>query len=179
MPRFLAWGGALATTLAVGVGIGLWMAPGNSPTGNSVNIPGTPSNGSGAPQGVLEPAQTGDPIWSPVAFQRGLESYFRSGSTNLATLPAAERSDRTASYAALLNQNRWYAQLAVNHDVPEVARVLRSFEPALLRLSSEDISPEEAVLLQERLEFEFAVMLTKLSRGSSQQSDTHKQDITL
>lgn len=173
-PGHLAWGSALTAVLALGMGIGFWLAPRGVAVG-----PADFASGSDTPPLVAEQNPASEPAWSAVAFHRGLESYFRSGTSNLVRLPEQQDMDRTALYAALLNQNRLYAQLALNHDAPDVARVLRSFEPTLIRLASEGLTPEEESALQAKLAFEFSVMLTKFSRDASQQEETHKQEITL
>ena len=156
-------GGALAAALAVGVGIGLWMAQGKAPDAPAIAQPN--------PGAAVE--------WSPVAFQRGLETHFRSSRANLANLSGETGQDRAALVATLMQQNRLFAQLALQNDAPELARVLRSFEPILMQLGREDLSPQEAASLQAQLEFEFQVMLTKLLRGSSQQTEPHKKEMTL
>jgi len=156
-------GGALAAALAVGIGLGLWMAGDRSPGAQMVAQP--------APAGAVE--------WSPVAFQRGLESHFRSSRADLASLSGEASQDRAALIATLMQQNRLFAQLALQNDAPELARVLRSFEPILMQLGRDDLSPEEAANLQAQLEFELQVMLTKLLRGSSQQTEPLKKEMTL
>lgn len=156
-----ALGAAFSAVLAVGIGIGLWMAgdePGNLP----------------------KPVQTTPVVatnWSTAAFERGLESHFRSGRRELASIGGDSVSDRAALVASLLEQNRLYARLALQNDAPDLARVLRSFEPILNQLGREDLSDEDAAALQAQLEFEFGVMLTKLARATSQQTGPDKQEI--
>jgi anti-sigma-K factor RskA len=162
-PWSFALGGALAAALAVGIGMGLWMAGDRSP----------------GPPMVAQTAPAESAEWSPVAFQRGLESHFRSSRADLANLSGDAGQDRAALVATLMQQNRLFAQLALQNDAPELARVLRSFEPILMQLGREDLSPQEAANLQAQLEFEFQVMLTKLLRGSSQQPEPHKKEMTL
>jgi DNA-binding FadR family transcriptional regulator len=60
----------------------------------------------------------------------------------------------------------------VQNDSQNLARVLRAFEPILLRLAADDIAPEDAEALRAQLAFELDVMLTKLSRGSSNKTQT-------
>jgi len=162
-PRFLAWGGALAAALALGIGIGLWLAGGQPPDA-PVFVEAVPE----------VPAE-----WSAVAFQRGLESHFRSGRSDLAGLSPDAGQGRASLIASLIQQNRLYGRLALQNDAPELARVLRSFEPLLLQLAREDLSPQEAAALQAQLEFEFAVMLTKLLREPSRKTETHQQEMSL
>lgn len=163
--RHFAWSGALAAALAVGVGIGLWLGERPAPV----------------PPGVVQVAPAHPPEWSPVAFQRGLESHFRSGRSDLGNLPAGSDNGqgRAMLVASLLQQNRLYARLAVQNEAPDLARVLRSFEPLLQQLGRQDLSPQEAARLQDQLEFEFTVMLTKLTRGASQQAESQNEEMSL
>ena len=50
--------------------------------------------------------------------------------------------------------------------------MLRAFEPILLKLASDDITPLEAEALRAQLTFELNVVLTKISRGSSNKTQT-------
>ena len=50
-------------------------------------------------------------------------------------------------------------------------RSAREFEPILIKLASEDISPEEAAKLQAQLAFELNIVLTKLSQQVSDNAD--------
>ena len=50
--------------------------------------------------------------------------------------------------------------------------MLRAFEPILLRLAADDIAPEDAEALRAQLAFELNVMLTKLSRKPSKETQT-------
>ena len=160
-PRFIAIGASLAAVLAVGVGIG-------------VRIGG---EGPPDPQMVIQAPTTTTPEWSQAAFQRGLESHFRSGRSNLEALSPNNGADQASLISTLITQNRLYEKLAEQNDAPEVARVLRSFESTLLQIASEDLTPEEMEELKAKLEFEFSVMLTKLARQASQQTETPNQEI--
>lgn len=158
------WGGALAAALAVGIAIGLWLGENPAPV--------TP--------GVVRVDPAHSPEWSPVAFQRGLESHFRSGRSNLEKIPAESNGQgRAALVASLLQQNRLYARLALQNDAPDLARVLRSFEPLLEQLGRENLSSQEAARLRSQLEFEFTVMLTKMTRGTSQQTESRSEEMSL
>lgn len=159
----VAAGTALAAILAVGIGIGIWVAGEESP----------------APQVVIQtPTQQGAE-WSQTAFQRGLETHFRTGRSSLASLADSEQQDREALVSALITQNRLFARLATENGSPELARVLRAFEATLVELASEDLSPGEAAALKDQLEFEYQVMLTKLARATSEQTKTQNQEIEL
>lgn len=163
--RMLAWGSALAAALAVGVGAGLWLGEGTTPV---------------AP-GVVEVIPATSPEWSSAAFQRALGSHFRNGRLDLDSFRGESENGqgRAALVASLLQQNRLYAHLALQNDAPDLARVLRSFEPLLEQLGREDLSPQEAASLQAQLEFEFTVMLTKLTRNPSQNTEPHDEELSL
>ena len=75
----------------------------------------------------------------------------------------------------IIQQNRLFERMAKQNDARDLARVLRAFEPILLRLSSEDISAEDAAALQAQLAFELNIVLTKLARRAS--DDTQSIDI--
>jgi len=159
----VAAGTALAAILAVGVGIGVWVAGGDAP----------------APQVVIQTPVESGAEWSQVAFQRGLETHFRTGRSSLASLADDELQDRHQLVSAMITQNRLFARLAMENGSPELARVLRAFETTLLDLASEELSPEAAATLKDQLEFEFEVMLTKLARATSEQTSTNNQEIKL
>lgn len=159
----VASGTALAAILAVGIGIGVWVADEDAP----------------APQVVIEMPEESGAEWSQVAFQRGLETHFRTGRSSLASLADEEQQDRQALVTAMITQNRLFARLAMENDSPELARVLRAFESTLLELAGEDLSPEQAAQMKDQLEFEFEVMLTKLARATSEQTKTNTQEIEL
>ena len=157
---FVAGAGA-AAVFAVAVGVALWMTTGQN----------------GDSPGIVQPPAGGAVEWSTAAFQRGLESHFRSGRQELAGIRGG--GDRAALVTSLIEQNRLYARLAAQNDAPDLARVLRSFEPVLERLGQEDLSPDDAAALQAQLEFEFTVMLTKLARTTSQKANPDNLEMSL
>jgi DNA-binding GntR family transcriptional regulator len=65
-----------------------------------------------------------------------------------------------------------YESAAERNDAPQIARVLRAFEPILLRLAADNIAPEDAAALRDQLAFELNVMLTKLARDASDETHT-------
>lgn len=157
---FLAGAGVTAA-LALGIGIGAWLtaSPGSQP------VESLPLTAQQSPQ------------WSPAAFERGLQTYFRTSRNELAGLGNSPNGERTTLANALLQQNNLYAQLARQNGAPELARVLRSFEPILAQLAREDLSDEDVKALRAQLEFELSVMLTKIARGSSQDTKPNTQEI--
>jgi hypothetical protein len=152
----------VAAALALGLGIGLWLG-GRGP----------------APTEYAPMAGPAMAEWSQAAFQRGLQAHFRSSRLDLQSFPTNGNGQRSALVAELLDQNRAYTRLALQHDAPELARVLRSFEAALVRLAAEDLSPGEAAELRAQLEFELDVMLTKLARQSSDERTSSKQEASI
>ena len=68
----------------------------------------------------------------------------------------------------MIQQNRMFERAAVENGSQDLARVLRAFEPILVRLAAEDISPQDAEALQAQLAFELNVVLTKYRRNASE-----------
>jgi len=81
-------------------------------------------------------------------------------------------ADRSLLVMQIIEQNRLFERTATMNNSPELARVLRAFEPILMRLASEDISPEDAAALRAQLAFELNVVLTKLARDTSYEAQT-------
>ena len=77
----------------------------------------------------------------------------------------------------IINQNRLYQRAAEQNEADDLARVLRAFEPVLVRLAAEDLSDTDAEALRAKLAFELNVMLTKLSRDTSNETDTARTGI--
>ena len=61
-------------------------------------------------------------------------------------------------------------ELQKQNNSPDLARVLRAFEPILLELAAGDIAADDAKSLRAQLAFELNVMLTKMAKESSDQS---------
>jgi hypothetical protein len=106
------------------------------------------------------------------AFTRGVQVHFRDTYGQLAGLPVDSAADRTELVLQIIEQNRLFERAAEQNDSADLARVLRAFEPILVRLAAEDVTPQEAEALRAQLAFELNVMLTKLSRDSSNETDT-------
>jgi hypothetical protein len=113
---------------------------------------------------------------NPASLKRSLQVYFRSGQQQLGDWPAASDSDRTSMIIALVGQNRRYEKLATQHEAADLARVLRAFEPILLRLAAEDVTAEESQRLRDQLAFELNVMLTKLTHEASEPARPLEQE---
>lgn len=145
-------GMAVAATLVLGVAIGYFIA--EHEPGEQLPL-------------IVTQARTDTP---PASLTRGLRAHFASSRAQLADLP--DSADRTLLVIRLIEQNRMFETAAVNNDADDLARVLRAFEPILLRLAADDLGPEDARALQEQLAFEMNVMLTKLAVDPSDQTET-------
>ena len=106
------------------------------------------------------------------AFTRGVQVHFRDTYGRLASMPVESAADRTQLVLQIIEQNRLFERAAEQNASDDLARVLRAFEPILVRLAAEDITPQEAEALRAQLTFELNVMLTKLSRDSSNETGT-------
>lgn len=148
------WGAAVTAALAIGIGLGVRIAGNDAPQ----------------PAETLLTHAEGGPASRDDAFTRSMRAHFRDSRNELRKLPLAEAEDRTALVIDLINQNRLYERAAMQNDAPKLARVLRAFEPILIRLAADDIAPEDAEALRAQLAFELNVMLTKLARNTSDES---------
>jgi hypothetical protein len=143
-PSSFAWGAAVAAALVVAVML--------------VREP------------VQPPLEQSPPTSS--AFERGIQVHFRDTQNQLASLPAGSAAERMSLVMQIINQNRLFERAAEQNDAADLARVLRAFEPVLVRLAAEDLSDADAQALRAKLAFELNVMLTKLSRDASNETDT-------
>ena len=151
------WGAAVTAALAIGIGIGVIMS------------------GSPVPVQLDPPVAFVDPGTSssvPGAFARGMQVHLRDTQQNIAVLSADAGVDRTLLVMRIIQQNRLFERAAEQNDSAGLARVLRAFEPILLRLAADDIAPEDADALRRQLAFELNVMLTKLERDTSKETHT-------
>lgn len=145
-PLSFLWGAAVTAALAVGIGIGVMLD-----VEDTVPVTGPDVSG---------------------AFSRGVAVYLRDTRQELSAMPVHLPADRTTLILDIIEQNRLYELAAEQNNSSDVARVLRAFEPILLRLAAEDIAPEDAEALRAQLAFELEVMLTKLSRDSSNEQQS-------
>lgn len=150
------WGAALTAALALGIGIALF--PGDEAideisiddmTAGTQPLPGTPAS-----------------------FTRGLQVHLRESQWNIASLNDDAPIDRSLLLMQIIDQNRMFERSANQNNAPNVARLLRAFEPILLRLASDDIAPADAEALRSQLAFELNVMLTKIANDTSNISHT-------
>jgi hypothetical protein len=140
-------GAAVTAALAIGVGIGFFLA-GDDPD----VVP------------VIEEIVASDSGSS--AFLRGLQVHFRDSEQGLAAYH--ETDDQVALILDIIEQNKRFERAAEQNDAEHLARVLRAFDLVLVRMAAEDISDEDAEALRAKLLFELNVMLTKLSRETSE-----------
>lgn len=152
------WGAAVTAALAVGIGMGFWLSNTDTPAGSPIddNI------------ARLETPATE----VPVAFSRSMQVHFRDSQRDLAGMPLDSDAERIMLILDLIEQNRLYEKAATQNNSDKLARVLRAFEPILLRLAAEDIAPEDAEALRAQLAFELSVMLTKLERETSKETQS-------
>ena len=143
-PLSFIWGAAATAALAVGIGIGVYF------TGETLPAEQSPS----------------DP------FVRGMQVYLQDARNDITAMPVDRTDDRAQLILHIVEQNRLFERAATQNQSADLARVLRAFEPILLKLASEDITPVEAEALRAQLTFELGVVLTKISRGSSNETHT-------
>ena len=161
LPSFF-WGAAVTAALAIGVGIGTWFAASDD-------------SAAGLPGPNLAQMNTEDDSRDPL-FARSVRVHFTDSRRDLGDLDLSSDADRILLVADLIAQNRLYEKAAEQHDSPELARVLRAFEPVLVRLAAEDLEAGEAEALLAQLNFELDVMLTKLARSPSEEAGTTNKD---
>src|SRR5262245_27246034 len=131
LPSF-AWGSAVAAALVLA--LGFWLARDRAvETVPDVRI---------AESGV----SAGRPAL--VAFERGLEMHLAQSRQQLVGLPADTDEQRAMLIMRMVQENRLFETAAEHNGAQDLARVLRAFEPILLRLAADDISPAEARALQ-------------------------------
>ncbi len=109
-------------------------------------------------------------------FARAMQVYFQDSRAELEGLPDGGNGERTALIMDLVTQNRVFTKLALQNGAPDLARVLRAFEPILTRLAADDITAEESEALRAKLAFELNVMLTKLTREASEYTTSTEQE---
>ena len=148
------WGAVVAASLALGIAIGVFIStddPGNG------DIYATTR---GTPQPDV-----------PLAFSRGLLVHFEHSKNQLTKLHANANGERDQLILHIIEQNRLFERVARQNESQDLARILRAFEPILIRLATDDISPEEAARLQSQLTFEIGIVLTKLTQQVSDKTD--------
>jgi hypothetical protein len=156
---WLSLAGPLAAALVAGIAIGLYLGAHDTPA-PTIAEPGNTVAGDDRP-GVQA---------VPVAFTRGLEFHLRRSRQEITHLNG--EPDRRLLILDIVRQNRVFERVAEDNEAEDVARVLRAFEPVLLRLADERTSAADAAALRSRLAFELDVVLTKMQRRDSDQTDS-------
>ena len=144
-PRTLAMTLAGATLVLLGVAIGTRIAQQTTPVIE-------------APLAAAE---------DPLPLQRGLRSHFRDARAVLAQLPLDDAARRSELLNDIVAQNRLYERAALAQGDERLARVLRAFEPVLAELTKAPAEGESDSGARAQLDFELAVMQTKMSRSPS------------
>lgn len=160
VPSFM-WGTAVTATLVIGVGLFL--------AGRQAPLPPDSTFGAaGGSENAIAIARTA----VPAAFSRGLQVHLRESRQDIARLAVAEDTDQALLIANIIEQNRLFERAADLNNSPELARVLRAFEPVLLQLAANDLAPQDAESLRAQLAFELNVMLSKLGRDEPEESQS-------
>lgn len=155
-PNSFFWGAAVSAALALGVAIGFSLSTDDA----TLTV-----------RQVVSAQSQLNVV--PAAFTRGLTVHLRDSKEQIAGLDSD--ADQALLVLQLIEQNRLFENAADRNNAPNLARVLRAFEPILLRLAATDIAVEDAAALRVQLSFELNVMLTKLARESSDDvtNDSH------
>ena len=106
-------------------------------------------------------------VADPLPLQRGLRSHFRDARAVLAQLPLDDAARRSELVNDIVAQNRLYERAALAQGDERLARVLRAFEPVLAELAEAPVEGESDSGARAQLDFELAVMQTKMSRSPS------------
>ena len=151
----IAWGGAMAAALVIGVALGtlfdddvVVVDPGNV----VLTDPGIKA--------------------TPAAFTRGLQAHLQDAQWELANIPQQPGDEQSILLMQIIAQNRLFERAAESNNAPDVARLMRAFEPILMRLAEHDIAPEHAEALRSQLSFELKAMLTKIQQTSSEDAQS-------
>lgn len=155
---WLRWPGlngvaAAAVLVSFGIGVGQWLDGRPDPQ---------PQLGPSTPP--LAPAAGGR---SPLL--RGVQLHLQDTEALLPQLSVGDPEQRRSLLAETRAQNHLYTLAAEAQNDPQLARVLRAFDGALASLASERDDPQALAADQAQLEFELAVMQTKLARAASKE----------
>lgn len=151
------WGAAITSALAVGIGLGVMLSGG--PTTIDAN------------DYVVREVAADSPNRSAI-FSRVLQVHLRDTQESIASMPTTTAEDQAMLVLQIIQQNRLFEQAAERNDSDNLARVLRAFEPILLQLAANDTAAEDADALRQQLAFQLKIMLTKLERDTSKDTQT-------
>jgi len=99
------------------------------------------------------------------AYENGLKFHLASTEQQLASLESASPEERSQLIQTIVAQNRMYALAAERAGEPQLARVLRAFNPILEDLA--DGHSDTSAADVSRLSFEMRVMQARLGAGAS------------
>lgn len=153
--HWLGWAAGLATMLVFGMAIGIWMQPATT----------TLDAGDTGLVQVMPELQS--PEGGTGAFTRAVQFYLDGQQTELAGMGDRQAETNQLILLQIIAQNRLIERAAVANQAPELARLMRAFEPVLLKLADPATSPEQAAALQRQLAFELQAVLTKLQQAPS------------
>lgn len=153
--HWLGWAAGLATMLVLGIAIGIWMQP----AATSLDA------GEGGLVQVVPELQA--PQGGTGAFTRAVQFYLDGQQAELAGMDDRQAETNQLILLQIITQNRLIERAAVANQAPELARLMRAFEPVLLKLADPATSPEQAAALQRQLAFEMQAVLTKLQQAPS------------
>ena len=145
------WQAAAAAVLVVALAVSLQML--RPKTERIAENPELPSK-----QEAAGPAEAS-------AYENGLKVHLASTERQLAGLGQASPEDRARLIETIIGQNRMYALAAERAGEPQLARVLRAFNPILEDLGDGRSDASAADIAQ--LSFELRVMQARLSAGAT------------
>lgn len=143
-----SWPLALAATLVVGVGIGVFIG---------LRIDEAAPPGAPVVAAAIDNARR-------TAMERGFAQHLRTSRARLAALASDAQLDRTTVIASLIDQNRLQQRAARSAEAHDLLRLLRAFELLLLQLEA-DAETNELDRLRARLDFEYQTTLQYLDRS--------------
>ena len=114
---------------------------------------------------VPAPTQGENPGGGSAAYEHGLKFHLASTERRIASLGEATPEERTRLIETIIGQNRLYALAAERAGEPQLARVLRAFNPILESLADEGSGTAAADVAQ--LGFELRVMQARLGAGAA------------
>jgi len=158
--HWLGWAASLATMLVLGIAVGIWLQPATT----SLQVPerGLVELSPKGQTPKLQPAEIGS-----TAFTRAVQFYLDGQQTELAGMGDKGAEANQLILLQIIAQNRLIERAAVANNAPELARLMRAFEPVLFKLADKSTSPDESAALQRQLAFELQAVLTKLQQAPS------------
>ena len=108
------------------------------------------------------------PVATNAKFRRGLQVHLQDAKLELEKSSELDADQQAILLMQIVMQNRAFERAAEANGAPDVARLMRAFEPILLRLAADDVAPEDAESLREQLAFELKAMLTKYQQSPSE-----------